>query len=243
MVGSLGTISAFSTMYAKHHATGAQGGVVFTKDPLLFEKIKQIADRGKPHGARGAPGNVMASLNFNQDEISMAIGRVQLEKLPASVRTRRTFASLVETGLREVDGVNIIGDPRSCSGSYLFLMIRFDSSKIGCDSQAFAQALRDEGIDGVFAGYPIFPTDQPWHRDAAVFGKGGWPWSASHDSRIPKHFQLPNARQLNKEMVRIEIHESLGSREARDLLTAIKKIAKFYTVYYTASPKKVLTAS
>src|SRR5260370_10702966 len=93
MVGSLGAISAFSTMYAKHHATGAQGGVVFTKDINLFERAKQIADRGKPYGARGTQGNLMASLNFNQDEISMAIGRVQLKKLPGAVAARRAFAS------------------------------------------------------------------------------------------------------------------------------------------------------
>ena len=185
MVGSLGTISAFSTMYAKHHGTGAQGGVVFTKDPLLFERAKQIADRGKPHGARGTPGNLMASLNFNQDEISMAIGRVQLEKLPGVIAARRTFASLVETGLAR--GGWRIAYRRSAwmSGSYLFLMIRFDTSKLGCDCQGFAKALLEEGIDDVFAGYPIFPTDQPWHRNAVVFGNSGLPWSAlpGHSSR------------------------------------------------------------
>ena len=58
------------------------------------------------------------------------------------------------------------------------LMIRLDTSKLGCDSQEFATALLEEGIDGVFAGYPFFPTDQPWHRDAVVFGKSGLPWSA-----------------------------------------------------------------
>ena len=41
MVGSLGTISAFSTMFGKQHCTGAQGGVVFTKDTLLFARARQ----------------------------------------------------------------------------------------------------------------------------------------------------------------------------------------------------------
>lgn len=241
MVGSLGTISAFSTMYAKHHATGAQGGVVFTKDALLFERAKQVADRGKPHGARGTSGNLMASLNFNQDEISMAIGRVQLEKLPGAIGARRTFASLVETGLKEVDGVSLIADPPGCSGSYLFLMVRFNPSKLGCDCQGFAKALLEEGIGDVFAGYPIFPTDQPWYQNAVVFGKSGLPWSALPGHSRPKHFELPNARQLNHEMVRVEIHESLGPSEAKDLVTAIKKIVRFYGVYYTAPPTQTLT--
>jgi perosamine synthetase len=240
MVGSLGAISAFSTMYAKHHATGAQGGVVFTKDALLFERAKQIADRGKPYGARGTHGNVMASLNFNQDEISMAIGRVQLEKLPGAVTARRTFAAWVEAGLREVDGVSLIGDPNGCSGSYLFLMIRFDTSKLGCDCQGFAKALLDEGINDVYAGYPAFPTDQPWYRDAVVFGKSGLPWSALPGQPEPRHFELPNARQANREIIRVDIHESLGAREARDLVAAIKKIVRFYSLLYTEPARQAV---
>ena len=228
MVGSLGTISAFSTMFGKQHCTGAQGGVVFTKDTLLFARARQIADRGKPHGALGNPANLVASLNFNQDEISMAIGRVQLEKLPLAIRARRTFASLVETGLQGVDGVTFVGDKPGLAGSYWFLMIRLDPSKIVCDSQQFATALLEEGIDGVYAGYPFFPTDQPWHRDAVVFGKSGLPWSALTGHPRPMHFELPNAHQATREIVRVDVHESLGDGEARDLVTAVKKLAQYF---------------
>jgi dTDP-4-amino-4,6-dideoxygalactose transaminase len=228
MAGSLGTISAFSTMFGKQHCTGAQGGVIFTKDTLLFARVRQIADRGKPYGALGNQGNLVASLNFNQDEISMAIGRVQLEKLPGAIRARRIFASLVETGLREVDGVSVIGDAPKSSGSYWFLMIRLDTPKLGCDSQEFAAALLEEGIDGVFAGYPFFPTDQPWHREAVVFGKSGLPWSALAAQPEPRHFELSNAHQASRQIVRIEVHESLEDREARHLVSAVKKLAQYY---------------
>ncbi len=228
MAGSLGTISAFSTMFGKQHCTGAQGGVVFTKDTLLFARARQITDRGKPYGALGNPTNLVASLNFNQDEISMAIGRVQLEKLPGAIRARRTFASLVETGLHSVDGVSLIGDAPDSLGSYWFLMIRFDTSKLGCDSQEFATALMEEGIEGVSAGYPFFPTDQPWHRDAVVFGKSGLPWSALAGQPKPRQFELPNAHQANRQIVRVDVHESLGDGEARDLVTAVKKLAQYF---------------
>jgi perosamine synthetase len=228
MVGSLGTISAFSTMFGKQHSTGAQGGVVFTKDTLLFARVRQVSDRGKPYGALGDPGNLVASLNFNQDEISMAIGRVQLDKLPGAIQRRRTFVSLVETGLHEVDGVSLVGDPPGCRGSYWFLTIRLDASKLVCDSQEFARALEEEGIGGVFAGYPHFPTDQPWHRDAVVFGKSGLPWSALTGYPKPQHFELPNAHQATREIVRVDVHESLGEGEARDLVAAVKKLARYY---------------
>jgi dTDP-4-amino-4,6-dideoxygalactose transaminase len=241
MVGSLGTISAFSTMFGKQHCTGAQGGVVFTKDTLLFARVRQISDRGKPHGALGDPGNIVASLNFNQDEISMAIGRVQLEKLPAALQARRRFAARVQGGLRELDSVSLIGDAPDCLGSYWFLMLRLDTSKLSCDSQAFAAALGEEGIGGVSAGYPFFPTDQPWHRDAVVFGNSGFPWSLLPGEPKPRRFELPNAHEVSRQIVRLDIYESLGDREARDLVTAIRKLARYYRA--PAQPIATMDAS
>ena len=45
MVGTLGHIAAFSTMSGKHHATGPQGGVVFSRDEALLWEAKRFADR------------------------------------------------------------------------------------------------------------------------------------------------------------------------------------------------------
>jgi perosamine synthetase len=226
MVGSLGTISAFSTMFGKHHTTGGQGGVIFTKDPLLFAKAKQIVDRGKSYDALGNQSNQVASLNFNQDEISSAIGRVQLQKLAGFIKARRDFASLVETGLQGVEGVSLIGDPPDCLSSYWYLMVRLDTSELRCNSQVFASALLKEGIDGVNAGYSVYPTDQPWHRHALAFGKSGLPWSFKQSK--PQDFELPNAHEANRAIVRIDIHEALGAGAARDLVAAIKKLTRYY---------------
>lgn len=230
MVGTFGAISAFSTMFGKQHSTGAQGGVVFTNDTLLFARVRQIADRGKPYGALGNPTNLVASLNFNQDEISMAIGRVQLEKLPGAIRARREFVSLVRQGVQEIEGITLLSDPPECASSYWFLMLRFDPAKLSCNSQEFAVALMEEGIEGVAAGYPFYPTDQPWYRDAVVFGTSGLPWSLLPGQPKPRHFELPNAHQSNQTIVRVDVHESLGANEARDLVTAIRKITQYYQV-------------
>jgi hypothetical protein len=59
--------------------------------------------------------------------------------------------------------MSVIGDPPGCVSSYLFLMIRLDTSMLRCNAQVSAAALREEGIDGVDAGYAVYPTDQHWH--------------------------------------------------------------------------------
>jgi dTDP-4-amino-4,6-dideoxygalactose transaminase len=229
MVGTFGRIAAFSTMFGKHHCTGAQGGVVFTKDTLLFLRARQLADRGKPFGVLGNPGNLVASLNFNQNEIGMAIGRVQLDKLPRFIKARRDFAERVAAGLKNTDGVTFIGDSPDCESSYLFLMIQLQRPTILCSAAEFASALSAEGIDSVSAGYPFYPTDMPWYRDAVVYGKSGLPWSAPGHSVKPPHFDLRNAHQANQDIIRVDIHESLGSREARDLARAIRKLAAYFS--------------
>jgi dTDP-4-amino-4,6-dideoxygalactose transaminase len=229
-VGTFGSVAAFSTMFGKHHCTGGQGGVVFSTDPYLFGKAKRIGDRGKAFGLPGVAGNVVASLNFNQDELSMAIGRVQLEKLSGSVRARRAFAALVDAGLRGIDGVSLLGDPPDALNSYLSMMLRLDLSRFRCDSSGFAAALSAEGIDGIYPGYTVFPTDMPWHENAAVFGSSGLPWSLVSADNAPRSFPLPNARESNKCMIRVDIHEGLGAREARDLIAAVRKVARHFSV-------------
>lgn len=228
MVGTLGTVAAFSTMFGKHHSTGGQGGVVFTRDTLMFGRIRQLADRGKPYGAVNGAGNLIASLNFNQDEISMAIGRVQLAKLPGFLEVRRRFVALVEAGLKGVEGVSLVPPPPDSVGAYWFLVLKLDLAKLRCAAEEFGNALEAEGIGGVAGGYPFYPTDHPWHRDAVMFGTSGLPWSLLQSK--PKHFELPNAHAANRAVIRVDVHERLGSREARDLVNAVRKLARYFAL-------------
>ena len=225
-VGTIGTVSAFSTMFGKHHSTGAQGGVVFTRDTMIFARARQIADRGKPFGAVTSGGNVVASLNFNQDEISLAIGRVQLAKLPGFLTIRRAFAAAVKAEIEDVEGVEFVNPPAESDGAYWFLLLKLDPRKLNCDNLAFCTGLSREGIDGAQGGYPFYPTDNPWHRDAIVYGESGLPWSLTQQA--PKSYPLPNAREANRLLVRVDIHERLGPREAKDLAVAIRKVARHH---------------
>ena len=60
-----------------------------------------------------------------------------------------------------------------------------------------------------------------------MFGTSGMPWSLRQPSR-PQQFELPNAHSVNQAIVRIDVHESLGAAEARDLAVAVKKVAAYY---------------
>lgn len=232
MAGTLGSIGAFSTMFGKQHCTGGQGGVVFTKDPSLFAKVRQYADRGKPFGVLGAQSNVVASLNFSADELSCAIGRVQMRKLAESIQGRRRFVQWVERGLAMCKGARVIGDPPNGESSYNFLMLALDPSLLSCDSAAFAIALEREGVTGgyggsAYAGYAVYPTEQSWHLQAEELKGEAFPWRLA--GTPPVRYELTNAHEANRYIVRIELHEKLREREAKDLAAAIQKLVAYFS--------------
>ncbi len=224
LAGTLGDIAAFSTMFGKQHCTGGQGGVVYTRNSILFARARQITDRGKPFSVVGGSTNIVASLNFNQDEISLAIGRVQLAKLPKAIQKRRTFALAAINQLKHVPGVTAIGDPEFGESSFWFMLLRLDETQLNCNAAAFANALAEEGIGGVTIGYPFYPALQPWCQDANFFA-GENNLAAKYECSLDETCGIINAIDSNAHMVRIDVHEDLGVVEARDLADAIAKLA------------------
>ena len=104
MVGALGAIAAFSTMSGKHHATGPQGGVVFSRDAELLWEAKRFADRGKPFNLEAA-SNVRAGLNLNGNDLAAAIGRLQLRRLPGALEKRRQVARQIQAAIAGLKAV------------------------------------------------------------------------------------------------------------------------------------------
>jgi len=96
LVGTIGDIGCFSTMFGKHHCTGGQGGAVYTTDEDLYWRAKRFADRGKPFNLETA-SNMTAGLNCKLNELAAAIGSVQLNKLPgAPLVLRRLYFDTIK---------------------------------------------------------------------------------------------------------------------------------------------------
>jgi len=231
MVGTMGDVGAFSTMFGKHHATGGQGGVVFTKDRDIFRNVRYAADRGKPYdwGEKRPTGNVLASLNLNQDEMGCAIGRVQLAKLPDMIRRRQAFANEVKEGLQSLQAAKLMDERPEDENVYWFLFVQLDLEKLSCDKATFVQALRAEGITPAVTEYNCINIDSPWFTQQRVWGTSQYPWSAPEykGDRTPK-FELPNIHETLKHTFRIGMDESYGSQEAKDIVAAIAKVEAAY---------------
>jgi dTDP-4-amino-4,6-dideoxygalactose transaminase len=223
--GSIGTLGAFSTMFGKHHSTGGQGGVVFTRSEALYWKVRQYADRGKPFGLTGTQGNVAAALNCNMDELHACLGRVQLRKLPAMVARRRALAARIAKGCRALRSVRLIADPPYGKSAYWFLIFRFEAAAVAVDKARFVAAAVAEGIP-CNATYFVVPMLMEWFANGKVFGSSGLPWSAAGVPRDPP--VVPNAKATDDTHFHLGFHEDWTDREADDIVAAFAKVEAAY---------------
>lgn len=224
-VGTLGRVGAFSTMSGKHHATGPQGGVVFTRDEELYWRCKRFADRGKPLNS-DAGSNVRAGLNLNGNDLSAAIGRVQLERLPDIIAGRRRFAAQVHERMAGLRAVSPGRELEDTEGVYWFMRFCVDAEQLTIDKDAFARAVAAEGIP-VSPSYRHIPSEAKWFRERCVFPPSDYPWGLpAYRGDREATFPCPQAVTATATHFTLSIHENLGEAEADDVAAALAKVER-----------------
>jgi dTDP-4-amino-4,6-dideoxygalactose transaminase len=213
-VGSFGDVSAFSTMYRKGHATGASGGVVFTKKEDLYYLLRAYADRGKPSwkndfDEKDPTTFLFPALNLHSDELSCAIGIETLRKLPGTNVARIDF-------LRKL-GQEIKASVHSCDpypvceeDAPFFYPIFVKTNELSCTKIEYANALKAEGI-------PLNP-----HYKYVV---GEWPWVRPY---LSDDFVCKNALDCRDRSFNLLINERYGDNEINNIVTAIQKVERFF---------------
>lgn len=229
--GTIGTVAAFSTMSGKHHATGAQGGVVFVRDEDLYWSARRYSDRGKPFGLQDwkqPRSNLFCSHNLNLNDLAACIGRVQLKKLPGIVTRRRRFALAVAEACEPLETVSVdVGLPNT-EGSFWFLFFRLDTEQLTVDKSTFVDALAGEGLP-VAADYLNLFTESPWYKNRAVFGTSGYPWTSPLYKGDPdQEYPVPNVLTAHKSLFRMEMHENLTEKQVGDIAAALRKVERVY---------------
>jgi len=228
LVGTFGTLAAFSTMSGKHHATAAQGGVVYTRDEELAWRVKRFSDRGKPFNLPDAGGNVTMGLNCNLNDLAAAIGRVQLKKLPKIVAKRRKLAAELIRRLKGLKAVSLGPGLAGTQGVYWFLRVAVDPSKLKVSKEDFARAVEAEGLP-VDKRYSQPHGLTPWFAKRQTYGQSGCPWTCPLYKGDPhQKFPCPNAARTADTNFVIYFHEGWGMSEVRDVAAALAKVEKAY---------------
>ena len=228
-VGSFGDIAAYSVMFGKHHCTGGQGGMVFTKSEDLYWKVRRAADRGKPFNQPGRT-NGIAALNMNLDELSCAIGIEQLKKLPEIVKKRQIFAEKLRPELEKLNAVSIPELIPGAEHSYWWWRLKVNIDKISCSKEEYCEALLAEGVLLTPDYSAALPHTFDWFKNRSVFGSSQLPWSSSeYKGDKSRTFPTPNAKNTMKNHFNLKIHESWGDKEADAIINAFRKVDQYYS--------------
>lgn len=227
-VGSFGAVSFFSTMASKLHCSGGQGGLVYSKDAGLIERVKQCADRGKVVEA-GQRRYVTPGLNCNLDELSAAIGCAQLEKLPGIVEQTHGAGERLKEALAHRSRTCAVGTQvPETKCVYWFVRVRFDAAGLTVDKQQFCRALAAEGVP-LEAEYEATPFTQVWYKRLLEAGPEARPLCYG-PGEAPRDFaaQAGNVDAVLASHFNILVRESFGEQEIEDIVAAIIKVEEAF---------------
>jgi dTDP-4-amino-4,6-dideoxygalactose transaminase len=191
-VGALGDAAAFS-FYPTKNMTSGEGGMVTTASAEVARTLRLLRNQGMEKRYH----NEIVGFNTRMSDVHAAIGRVQLQKLPAWTAQRQKNAAFLTEHLHGV--VTPYVDPRA-QHVYHQYTIRVP----GHDRDAFVEQLAARGVgSGVY--YPV-----PVHA------------LPSFDLEL----DLPVTTRIAAEVISLPVHPALTAQDLETIVTAVNDVAK-----------------
>lgn len=229
-LGTLGALGAYSLQYHKVITTG-EGGMVVTDDPALWERAVRYHDQGSVRMEEldetiPAGNPLMIGINFRMNEITGAIGLVQLGRIEWIIERMRAHKAAVLDGMRGLPGVTIrrLPDPEGDTGATLMFFLPTDEQ-----ASAFCKALAAEGIRTEVAWnsgqHVYYHFDQIIER--RMFAERHCSWECPHykgHARLEKGM-FPQTDDFLRRALQIDLHPLMTERDEFDIVRGMRKVA------------------
>jgi dTDP-4-amino-4,6-dideoxygalactose transaminase len=214
-VGRFADAAVFSTMFSKTLATGGCGGLIYTEDEELYWRIRAHADRGKdfrrPDFNDKDPRQFLFPAgNYNQDELSCAIGLCVLRRLPGIIERRREVVREIDAALTASDVVTTASPPPGSDASPFYHTAIVDAERITVSKQEFAEAVEAEGA---------------WINPHNLEVVCEWPWIQPY---LKGSAKTPEAVAFRDRTFSILLHEAFGDAQVQAIAECILKVERFF---------------
>lgn len=194
-VGTFGDAACFSFYPTKNMTTG-EGGIVLTDDETVAERARSFINHGRTADG-GSYEHSRVGQNYRMTSVLAAIGRVQLDRLPAYNETRRENAARLTNEIPET--VKPPVEPEGRRHVYHQYTIRTE------DRDRLQAHLESAGVGtGIY-----YPT--PIHEQPAYEGV---------------ECSAPVAERASEEVLSLPIHPNLSQSDLTDIVTAITTTAE-----------------
>jgi perosamine synthetase len=144
LVGTIGTIGAFSLQQGKHMTTG-EGGIVITSDKHYARWMTLFSDKAWGYGDPN-PDHYFLALNYRMTDLQGAVARAQLAKLDGVVARRRRSAARLTELLAGADGLTIPAPLPSATHVYWKYPLIVDPAVVCGGADALGAALKANGV-------------------------------------------------------------------------------------------------
>ena len=165
--GAQGALAAFSFNGNKIITTSG-GGMLVSDDRDWIEHARKLATQARepvPHYE-----HVEIGFNYRMSNLLAALGRAQLETLPARVAARRRIRDRYRELLGEAPGISFMPEAEHGTSNAWLTCVVVDPDAFGADREAIRLALEAEDIEGrplwkpmhlqpVFASHEVYGGD------------------------------------------------------------------------------------
>jgi len=215
-VGSFGHAAAFSFCQDKIISTGGEGGMLLTDDQEVWHRAWSLKDHGRDYNAvfhqEHAPGHRWYCSSFGSNwrmtEMQAAIGRIQLQKLPQWLATRRRYAQMLIDGLTGIPGLEAPAPYEGILPAWYRFYALIDHSVLA------AGWTRDRIIAAVMAeGVPCF------HGSCSEIYR-----EKAFESVMRSEYPLPNAQMIAGRSLALLLHPTLQEQHIERSVKVVNKV-------------------
>jgi dTDP-4-amino-4,6-dideoxygalactose transaminase len=216
MVGTHGTVAAWSFCQDKIMSTAGEGGAITTADPDVWRRCWEYKDHGKNHDAvtdrTHPPGfrwlHDSFGTNARMTEVQAAVGRRQLGKVDGWVARRRSNSARLTDGLRDLDALRLPESPTGVEPAFYryHVELRAELLAPGWDRDRVVAALVAEGVPAAQGGCSEIERER-----------------AFRTVRTPRRV-LPNAAALSRTTLTLPVHHRVSPSDIDDVVAAVHKV-------------------
>jgi perosamine synthetase len=192
--------AAVFAFYPNKQITTGEGGMVVTDDEAIATYCRMARNQGRRPGADWLEHEIMG-FNYRMNELSAALGLVQLRRLPELLSRRARVAQWYDRALEGLDGVE---RPQAASWARVAWFVYVVRLRPDVDRDAVIRRLAQRGV----SAKPYFPAIhlQPYFR-ARGFHPG----------------QFPVAEDAARRTVALPYYTTLSEGEVHQVVEALRE--------------------
>lgn len=187
--GTMGDAAVFA-FYPNKQITCGEGGMIVTQDDAAASLMDSLRNQGRSDDG-GWLRHQRLGYNYRLDEISAAIGEVQMARLEELLEARRRVAERYDELLAGIPAVEIPGRHPDAQVSWFVYVVRLER---GVDRDEAIRRLGERGVQC----RPYFPSIhlQPYYAEKYGYKRGDFPVTEDASQRT---LSLPFFGQLREE--------------------------------------------